>query len=143
MDIVIRKAQTQDVPYIHKMNLELNDVDCGTIELMQTSLKKNKSELVFVAVHNEKAVGFICGQLYSSICYSSLQCEITELFVSEGYRRKGIATKLIKHLELEFIQNNVPEIIVKTGINNLNAQKLYENCGYVYRRMTYLKERVR
>jgi len=122
------------------MNNKLNDTGCNTIEAMTKSLENNKNELVFVAIHNDNAVGFICGQLYSSICYSNMQCEIAELYVNENYQRKGIATMLIKRIELEVIKNNVSEIIVVTGRKNLNAQKLYENCGYEYRRMAYLKK---
>ena len=141
MDIIIREAQTHDIPDLFKMNNELNGAGWSTVESMKESLQKNENELIFVAVYDHKAIGFICGQLYSSICYAnSLQCEITELFVREEYRRKGIAAMLIKHLELEFIKNNVHEIIVKTGKNNFNAQKLYEKCGYIYKRMAYLKE---
>jgi len=139
VDIIIRKAQTYDIPSIYKMNNELNDTGCNTIDVMKESLTNNKNEIVFVAVHNDSAVGFICGQLYSSICYTNLQCEITELFVSKNYRRRGIASMLIKHLEDEFAKNNVSEITVVTGRKNINAQQLYENCGYTYRRMAYLK----
>ena len=141
MNVMIRKAQLHDVPDIFIMNNELNGAGWSTVESMKQSLRKNQNELIFVAVYNDKAIGFICGQLYSSICYAgSYQCEITELFVSKEYRRKGVAAMLVHHLELEFTQNNVCEIIVKTGRNNFNAQKLYEKCGYIYKRMAYLKE---
>ena len=122
-DITIRKAQTRDIPDILRLNRELNDVNCGTPESMKESLEKNKNELVFVAIYNDKAVGFICGQLYSSICYTSMQCEITELVVSQNYRRKGVAGKLIRHLEQAFSKNNVHEIIVVTGVRNQAAQQ--------------------
>lgn len=137
--VQVRKAEVWDIPDIITMNNALNETDCGTAESMKESLENNKNELVFVAICNNLAIGFICGQLYSSICYSNFQCEITELFVCKDYRRKGIAAMLIKQLEIEFIKNNVPEIIVKTGVKNLNAQKLYEACGYEYRRMAYIK----
>ena len=141
MDVLIRKAQIHDIPDIFKMNNEFNGTGLSTIKSMKESLQNNKNELVFVAIYNQRAIGFICGQLYLSICYAdSLQCEITELFVRENYRRKGIAAMLIKHIELEFTKNNVSEIIVKTGKNNSNAQKLYEKCGYSYKRIAYLKE---
>jgi ribosomal protein S18 acetylase RimI-like enzyme len=139
MDVIIREAQIRDIPDIFRMNNEINDIDCATAESMKKSLETNENELVFVAIHNDKAIGFICGQLYSSICYTSAQSEITELFVSEEYRRKGIASMLIKNMELEFIKNNAHEIIVITGINNVTAQQLYEKCGYEIKRRAYKK----
>ena len=139
MDVIIRAVQVDDIPDMLKMNNEFNDVDCATVESMRESLEKNKNELVFIAVNDGKAIGFICAQLYSSICYTSKQGEITELFVSKSYRRKGIATMLVNHLEFELIKNNVHEITIITGMKNFNAQKLYEKCGYVHRRMAYVK----
>ena len=140
LDILIRQAQTHDIPDILKLNDEFNAPGISTAQHMAESLQKNKNELIFVAIHNEKTVGFICGQLFSSICYAnSLQCEITELTVDKDYRRKGIATMLIEHMEHEFSKHNITEICVTTGKNNFNAQKLYEKCGYEYRRMTYIK----
>ena len=140
MDVIIRRAQIHDIPDILQLNDEFNGVGLSTVESMKQSLENNKNEIVFVAVCNEKAVGFICGQLYSSICYSnSMQCEITELFVKENYRNKGIASMLMEQLEHEFIKNNANEIVLVTGINNLKAQKFYEKCGYVHEGNAYFK----
>ena len=141
MDITVRKAQVQDIPGILKMNEEFNEVS-STVEAMKASLENNKNELVFVAVHNEAAVGFVCGQMYKSICYpESVQGEITELFVCENYRRSGAATKLVQHIEIEFAKNNVSEVILKTGIDNEKARRFYENCRYEdYEEVVYVKE---
>ena len=122
MDIIVRKAQLCDIPDILKMNDELNGAG-ATIESMKEALEDNESEIVFVAIFNNAAVGFICGQVYKSICYADgSQCEITELFVQEKYRRNGIAALLIKELELELLKNNAKEIIVKTGKKNIGAK---------------------
>ena len=140
MEVIIREAQNHDIPDLLKLNNELNGVGLSTVESMKESLENNKNEIIFVAVCDNEVAGFICGQLYSSICYSnSKEGEITELMIDENYRRKGIATMLINRMELEFTKNNVLEITVKTGIKNFNAQKLYEKCGYEHKRKAYLK----
>ena len=141
MDVIIRKAQVHDIPEIMKMNDILNEVG-SIIESMKNSLKNNQNEIVLVAILNDIAVGFICGQLYPSICYASgLQCEVTELFVYEDYRNQGIATKLIAHLEREFEKNNVQEILLQTGKKNTIAQSFYEKNGYVdAERVVYRKK---
>ena len=140
MNITVRKAQIRDIPDILKMNEKLNGEGQATTETMKNSLKNNKNEIVFAAVCGGRAVGFICGRIYPSICYSeSLQCEITELYVDEDYRRKGAATMLIKRVEQEFAENNAHEIVLLTGINNAAAQKFYESRGYAFRRKAYLK----
>jgi len=141
MDIIVRKAQLHDIPDIMKMNNIMNEVGSNE-DSMKNSLKNNHNEIVLVAVHNGMAVGFICGQLYPSICYANgLQCEVTELFVYEDYRNKGIASKLIAHLEHEFENNNVQEILLQTGKKNITAQRFYEKNGYVNtERIVYRKK---
>jgi len=142
MDITVRKAQIYDIPDILKMNDVFNKVGC-TVESMKESLENNQSEIVFVAIHNGKAIGFVCGQLNPSICYADgVECEVTELFVYEEYRRKGVATKLIKRLELEFGKYNALEITLQTGKKNVVAQKFYINNGYdVLERVVYRKSK--
>ena len=141
MDITIRKAQICDIPDIIKMNTELNDV-VSTEDWITESLQRNDRETVLVAVHGDRPIGFVCGQLYKSICYpNGAQSEISELFVCEEYRGNGIAARLVKALEAEFIKNNASEIILKTGRDNLSARKVYEKCGYEdYGEVVYFKE---
>jgi len=141
MNIIIRKAEITDIPQLIQLNDEFNGQG-ATYESMKKSLTNDNGEIVFVAAHNEIVIGFICGQTYESICYAhGYQCEITELFVCKEYRRAGIATKLIKRLEAEFIKLGGMEIILKTGDDNFKAQALYEGCDYErHDEVLYFKE---
>ena len=141
MTITVRKAQIQDIPALLEMNEDFNGPG-STAESMADSLTNNKNEVVFVAVHDGKIVGFACGLMYQSICYSDdLQGELTELYVRSGYRRHGAATKLVEHIEREFAKNNVHDIILKTGIGNKAARRFYESRGYTdYEEVVYHKE---
>ena len=141
MDITVRKAQINDIPELYEMNNIINEVG-ATTDHMKSALLNYKNEIVLVAIHNDAAVGFICGQMYPSICYSDgLQCEVSELFVREEYRRNGVATKLITCLEREFEKNDVQEILLQTGGKNTSAQKFYEKTGYTNtKRIVYRKK---
>ena len=140
-DITVRKAEIADIPQLIKMNDEFNGPG-ATFESMKNSLENNKGEIVFVAAYNGNAIGFVCGQLYQSICYhDGFQCELTELFISQKYRRMGIATMLVNHLEGEFTRNSGKEIILKTGNDNTRAQAFYESLGYhKFDEVLYFKE---
>ena len=134
MDIIIRKMEICDIPDMIKLNDEFNGIG-ATFDSMKDSLENNSREIVFVAVNDindndNEIIGFICAQLYQSICYVGLQCEITELFVREEYRRNGIAKKLIKQIEAEFKKHDGYEITLETGKDNIAAQRFYESCGY-------------
>jgi ribosomal protein S18 acetylase RimI-like enzyme len=138
--ITVRKAEKRDIPHLIKMNDELNGVG-STPEWMEKVLEDGK-EAVLVAEFDGAAIGFICGQVYKSICYADgCQCEVTELYVREGYRRIGAADRLIGMLEDEFRLRNGKEIILKTGADNYSAQRLYEKNGYEdYEEKVYFKE---
>jgi len=52
----------------------------------------------------------------------------------------GVATMLVRQLEVEFEKYNATEIFLQTGKKNENAQRFYERNGYVVReRVVYLK----
>jgi len=142
MEVFIRKAQICDIPDLINMNEIVNANTGCTIETMTSALENNKNEIVFVAIYSNTAVGFICGQLLPSICYANgMQCEVTELFVRESYRRKGIAGMLITALEKEFESHNAQEILLQASGRNMVAQRFYEKAGYYdTKRIVYRKK---
>lgn len=131
MDVVIRKPKSHDISGLIQLNDAFNGVGC-TVESVADALDNSMNEIVFCAVVNNMVVGFICGMYWHSICYSEgHQGIITELVVDENYRRNGIARKLIKALEDEFICVNVREVIIETSVSNAGGRAFYENAGYV------------
>lgn len=82
-----------------------------------------------LAYVNDILAGFICGQIFKSMCYTYYG-EISELFVKEEYRRQGIAAKLINRMEEEFKENNIFSFQLFKGADNNTAQAFYEAQGY-------------
>lgn len=130
MTIVIRRADDGDAEGLFQLNELFNGKDSTSIEELQKSLCYNKQEIVFVALSEEIPVGFICGQIFKSMCYDTYYGEISELFVLERYRRKGIARQLIEKMEAEFKKNNIFSFQLFTGEDNITAQTLYLSCGF-------------
>lgn len=56
--------------------------------------------------------------------------EFKRVFVKRGYRRKGIAFKLIKTLERDAIEKGFRHSYIITGKNNIPAIRLYEKLDY-------------
>ena len=140
MNVIVRKAEIRDVPDLIKLNDVFNGAG-SSVETMNESLDNNQNELVYVSVIDDLVVGFICGIYWKSICYADgFQGIITELYVDEQYRRKGIATQLIKALENGFYNLNVIEITLATPLDNVAGRKFYERNGYKDRKeMVYDK----
>ena len=91
---------------------------------------ENNDSYIFVAVIDAQIVGFV--QLYPS--FSSVAMEklyiLNDLFVLNGIRKRGIASKLMQRAE-EFANNNQAcRLVLETHKSNLIAQKLYLKRGW-------------
>jgi ribosomal protein S18 acetylase RimI-like enzyme len=128
--IDIRLAHKTDAPELAKLNDLFNGDGNNTVEAIVESLKGNEQELVCVAADGDKLVGFCCGQILKSMCYSYKFAEITELYVIDEYRRQGIGKQLLGATENELNKRGVKHLHVLTGDKNFIAQTLYHSCGY-------------
>ncbi len=63
---------------------------------------------------------------------------ITEMYVRESARRKGIATSLIAILEKKLQDLQVREVKILTGTNNLEALQTYTKSHYAKQEETVL-----
>ena len=126
----LRLAQPSDAADLFWLNRKFNGEDSTTRELIENSLSNNAQEVVCVAVEDGTVVGFVCGQLFKSMCYRSHYAEITELYVRDEYRRRGIGSRLLAFIEQHFIEMGIRDFQLFTGQSNTGAQALYEASGY-------------
>jgi ribosomal protein S18 acetylase RimI-like enzyme len=125
----IRWATVDDATMLVKLNDEFNGIGM-TEKAVQESLK-GTNELVALAIVEQRIVGFACAQYFRSFCYQDLYGEITELYINEVARGRGLATKLIDFLEEELRNRGVRQIKVITGCKNEVAIKTYERSQYI------------
>jgi ribosomal protein S18 acetylase RimI-like enzyme len=128
--IEIRLAISLDAPELNKLNALFNGDGNNTVGAIEDSLKENGREIVYVAADGNKLVGFCCGQIMKSMCYSYKYAEITELYVTAEYRRQGVGRLLFCAMENELGKRGARHLHVLTGSGNLIAQALYRSCGY-------------
>lgn len=92
---------------------------------------KNDESVIFYAINeSEEILGFT--QLYPVFSSVSARSSwiLNDLFVSSSARRKGIAKKLMERAREFANETNAKGLELATGIDNLNAQALYESLGY-------------
>nr|WP_150960102.1 GNAT family N-acetyltransferase [Aneurinibacillus sp. XH2] len=130
-NMYVRWASAEDSGALVRLNNKFNGVGVSASEVEQSL--QNSNELVAIAVLDETPAGFACAQFFKSFCYSELVGEITELYVEEEARGKGLATLLIRFLEEELIRLGVTNIKVLTGNNNRAGIRTYEKSGYKLR----------
>jgi len=68
--------------------------------------------VVYVAEHNEAIIGFIAGHLTRRL---NCEGELEWIDVDTAYRRKGIASELVKVLANWFAEQNAKKICVDPG----------------------------
>lgn len=98
-----------------------------------------KESVIFMAVENDKAVGFT--QLYPTFSSIALQRAyiLNDIYVKEDARGQGMGTALMQKVFQYCEQQSARYVTLQTAADNINARKLYENlhmkqdqyCNYV------------
>ncbi|MGL4337302.1 MAG: GNAT family N-acetyltransferase [Turicibacter sp.] len=127
-EVKIRLADVADTKELIKLNRNFNLIQASE-ELVRWKLQ-NSQEIVVVAEQEDKLVGFACAQVHLSFCYDHLCAQITEMYVEESYRRKGIGTSLLMLIEAYFKDCQVGKIKIITNEANEAALATYEKHHY-------------
>jgi ribosomal protein S18 acetylase RimI-like enzyme len=101
----------------------------GAREFLKARILNDES-VVFMAVDGEHPVGFV--QLYPSFSSVSMvrSWVLNDLYVKEQFRGRGAGEKLI-HNAIQFVkETGAKGILLETGKENSNAQRLYEKIGF-------------
>lgn len=91
----------------------------------------NEESIVYMACDGNNPLGFV--QLYPSFSSVSMirSWVLNDLFVKEPFRGKGVGEKLINKA-IEFSKGTGAKgVLLETGKQNVNAQRLYEKLGFV------------
>ncbi|MFB0844008.1 GNAT family N-acetyltransferase [Paenibacillus oleatilyticus] len=130
MTTEVRMATADDAADLARLNQAFNGGELLPASEIIESMNQS-SELIVVATMDGKVVGFACAQSYKSFCYREGLGEITEMYIEQAARRKGLATSMIALLEDKLGERGVKIIKILTGSNNDPAIRTYERCGYV------------
>lgn len=92
---------------------------------------QRQDSVIFVAKNDDRLVGFT--QLYPSFSSVSLKriWILNDLFVTELFRRRGVAQRLLVAAEKHARLSYAARIVLSTQASNTIAQRLYESRGYV------------
>ena len=128
--ITTRRAQLSDAAELHILNELFNGTGSNSLSNIAETLGTNDLEIICVAADFNRLVGFCCSQMCKSFCYPENYAEITELFVLDEYRRRGIGRRLLRFMEQLLIERGARHFHILTNKNNTTAQALYRSCGY-------------
>lgn len=106
-------------------------------------LVNTPEKAVFVAVENQKIIGFIAGEIREKTLPSGKLKKtgfITATYIEENFRGMGILKQLDMHLTGFFKVNNVSSVEISILSKNIAAKKSWEKLGYTTFREDLNKE---
>lgn len=92
---------------------------------------KSDSNFLYLAIDDEKMVGFVSFSTRNVVRYSRPIAELDELFVLERYRKQGVGRVLMEKAEKEAKSFGCYRIFIESHYDHKPAHKLYESLGYI------------
>lgn len=128
--ITIRRAVPADAADIARLNLAFNDLRT-TVETIAAQLAAGPLfETLYVAEIDGQVVGLASLRLLPQALDPIPYAELSELFVDDAYRGRGVGRALVRHVEAEARAAGAQQIVLLTAWRNTNAHAFYHTLGY-------------
>lgn len=101
----------------------------GAREFLREKLERDEA-VIFLAMDGEHPMGFV--QLYPSFDSVTMRRVwiLYDLFVAPSARKCGVAKLLMERARQFAIETKAKGLILETAVDNIPAQKLYEQLGW-------------
>lgn len=150
-NIKIRPAEKSDLNEIHELlkkhgkyevqnfgNYVLNEAWLEGDKGREYLLKLLEKHFFWVARCDNKAVGYIAGQILNRTSDNFPIGELKYIFVDEEFRCSGIGSTLVEQFKKYCRENNCSNLAVSVLATNSAAQKFYEKHGFGEYKMTLM-----
>lgn len=131
MKVEIRECRLSDCNDIYELNKnEMGyDYPCEDTYKKLMKLIKSESDKIFVAVSDNKTIGYIHINDYESV-YAPPMKNIMGIAVAEKYKRQGIGRKLMNEAENWAKNTGAYAIRLVSGAERKGAHEFYYSCGF-------------
>ena len=122
--IIIKKDNCKDVEQFVKFNLhKYNQKNCDYIRNNSSYAHNNTINGDFIIYDNNEIIGGALGYIRWG------WYQLTDFYIDEEYRCKGLGSKIVKTIEQFAKENNA--IGVKIDSWSFQAPKFYQKLGYI------------
>ncbi len=136
--ITLRDLRKEDLPSLRNLLDDLHnalehkhEINEKIINSTYTGVSKYPEIYTnYVALEENKMVGFISMVFYKTFLHKGGTALINELIVAESHRNKGIGKSLIKQAIQLAKTRGMDEIEVGTEVSNVRAQNFYIKAGF-------------
>lgn len=130
MSLIIRQATPADAAAIARLNEDFNGIHTASDAMASRLERCIVTERVLLAEIDGLAIGFLSLWVFPIVCATQPYAEISELFVEEGYRRRGVGRALVEEaVEIARLEG-ATEVKLNTAFRNTAAQQLYYASGF-------------
>lgn len=121
--IVIRPMEIDDLKKILEMEKQFFSIP-WTYDLFFSELTRNRYARYFVLEKNREIIGYL------GFWHKGASFHITNIAITEKYRRKGYGRKLLKFIEKIAATPTIKKISLEVRRSNCIAQDMYKKYGY-------------
>lgn len=119
----IRRIRREDVPDVAELERKIFTDAWSEHAILETL--NQKQTMLLSAYEDKRLVGYL-------ILYYVLEDgEIARIAVDESYRRKGVASRMLRELEILCKDNGVSKLLLDVRESNAAAYAFYERQGFV------------
>lgn len=106
-----------------------------TEKLVDAISDQHRQGIILIAKMDNNAIGFACAWIDEDDDQllrddARRHAYVSDVFVADAWRRKGVARLLLQAIETEMRQRGCERIRICTKASNLSALKCYEATGY-------------
>lgn len=128
--ITVREVGVGDAAALARLTTEFTGLETSP-EQMALRLERSRNiEHPIVAEMEGRVVGFASLRIHAYLGEDTPYAEISELFVTKAYRRRGVAGALMRKLEAMAHDAEAGSIMVLTADDNEAALSVYRGQGY-------------
>jgi GNAT superfamily N-acetyltransferase len=133
MEVIIREIEVNDYPEVVSLWINVlgnRKVNLENFSITLDKMNKDGNYKTFVALFENKVVGFITSIQALSVGFEIGYIHIQGLAVQKELQNKGIGTKLLKYVEDYSKEKGISSIILCSGFKRIDAHAFYEHNGY-------------
>ncbi|MDA8361340.1 MAG: GNAT family N-acetyltransferase [Gammaproteobacteria bacterium] len=136
LKVAIRPLQRSDLPGVMQLHRELGwnpafKADGSTLGQRLAALITEESALLLVAEHDRTVVGYVHGEIVTHLLFAGRELLISEVFVVEAARGRGVGSALMAAIEHEAAKRKCFRISVLNSRERESYKRgFYPALGY-------------
>ncbi len=135
-EITIRPLNIHDLDAVMNLHRELGwnpafKSDGTTLRQRLAALITEENALLLVAEAKGNVVGYIHGEIVTYLLFAGREMQVSEVFVMEGWRDKGVGSALMDTIETEAVRNRCFRLSVLNSRERESYQRgFYPSLGF-------------